>query len=40
MFMEEIDIKKLKSEIDLLEDELLGIKIKMSESFQELGYDS
>lgn len=35
--MEEIDIKKVKYEIDLLEDELVGIKIKMSGYLKELG---
>jgi len=38
--MEEIDIKKVQSEINLLEDQLVGIKIKMSGYLQELGYDS
>jgi len=37
---EEIDIVEVQSEIDLLEDELQGIKIKMSGYLQELGYDS
>ncbi len=38
--MEEIDIEEVQSDIDLLEDKLAGIKIKMSEYLQELGYDS
>lgn len=38
--MEEIDIEEVESEINLLEDELVGIKIKMSAYLQELGYDS
>lgn len=37
---EEIDIEEVQSEIDLLEDELVGIKIKMSGYLKELGYDS
>lgn len=36
----EIDIKEVQSEIDLLEEELVEIKIKMSGYLQELGYDS
>jgi len=38
VFMEEININKVQSEIDLLEDELQGIKIKMSGYLKELGY--
>lgn len=37
---EEIDIEEVQSEIDLLEEELAGIKIKMSAYLEELGYDS
>ncbi|MBD2248245.1 type I restriction-modification system subunit M [Nostoc sp. FACHB-888] len=37
---EEIDIEEVQSEIDLLEEELAGIKIKMNGYLQELGYDS
>lgn len=36
---EEIDIEEVQSEIDLLEDELQGIKIKMSGYLQELGFE-
>lgn len=36
--MEEIDIKKMQSAINLLEDELAKIKIKMSEYLKEIGY--
>lgn len=35
---EEINIQEVQSEIDLLEDELAGIKIKMSGYLQELGF--
>jgi len=37
---EEIDIEEVQTEIDLLEEELAGIKIKMSGYLLELGYDS
>ena len=36
---EEIDIEEVQSEIDLLEDELQGIKIKMSGYLLELGFE-
>lgn len=35
--MEEIDIKKIQFEIDLLEDELAGIKMKIGGYLEELG---
>jgi len=38
--MEEIDIKKMQCEIDLLEDEFAGIKMKIGGYLQELYYDS
>ena len=36
--MEEIDIKKVQSKIDFLEDELAGIKIKIGGYLKEIGY--
>ncbi|WP_414528810.1 type I restriction-modification system subunit M [Nodularia chucula] len=36
---EEINIQEVQSEIDLLEDELAGIKVKMSGYLQELGFE-
>jgi len=36
--MEEIDIKKVQSENDLLEDEYAGIKMKIGGYLQELDY--